>query len=195
MKEIKNTGFLLIAISVFVLSGCSILNQAKSFDRFVKSKFQIQSIAFQKVGDVDVSNGKKLNFQEVIAVTQKFFQKNLSAQVLLTVYVQNPFHQKAAVSGMDWIMEKDGNVISHGQVSKQVIVPGDQETSFPVEAVFNASEVLQSQNIQQVISFITRADGERKFSAMGLTFKVKPWYKLVGKIHKFPGYINIKPVF
>jgi len=193
MKGIKHIGLLLTAFTIFVLPGCSIVNQAKSFDRFVNSKFHIEAVAFQKVGDVDVSNGKKLDFQEVMQVTQKFFQKNLSAQVLLTVQVQNPFPQKAQVSGMDWIMEKDGKEMAHGQVSKPIVVPGNQTVSFPLEAIFNASEVLRSQNIQQIISFFTSKDGEQQFSSLGLTFKVKPWYRLAGKMHKFPGYITIKP--
>lgn len=193
MKKSAAFVVILMACWLIVLPGCSVVYQAKAFDRFVNSRFSLETVTFQKVGGVDVTQGKKLDLGEVMQITRQLFQKKLSAQVLLTIQVHNLYPKKAEVNGMDWIMEKDGKEIARGQMSKPVEVAGYQKDTFALPATFDVSEVLQSQNIQQIISFVTSPEGEKKFQTLGLKFKVKPWYKLAGDIHKFPGYITIRP--
>lgn len=193
MKGIKSISFLLAAFVLLTLSGCSLLNQAKSFDRFVHSKFTLEEASFQKVGGVAVNNGNKPNFAEIMQITGKLLEKKLSAQVLLTIRVENTSDATAAVNGMDWIMVKDTNEIAHGQLTEPVVVKAKQSTTFQVNAIFNASKVLNLTNIQQVVEFFQHPNDTRILNEMGITFKVKPWYKLGGKTHKFPGFVPIKP--
>ncbi|MBN2614979.1 MAG: hypothetical protein JXR71_04735 [Bacteroidales bacterium] len=193
MKGSDKLFFLLATVALLSLSGCSLLNQAKSFDRFVHSTFTLENASFQKVGGVAMNNGNTLNFSQVMQITGKLLEKKLTTQVLLTIRVQNPTEGTAAVNGMDWVMVKDTTVLANGQLTKPVVVKSKQSTTFQVTALFNASKVLNLTNIQQVVEFFQNPNDTRILNEMGITFKVKPWYKLAGKTHKFPGYVPIKP--
>ena len=179
-----------------LLSSCGIVHQSKQIERFTQSKFTVNSMVLESIMGRDVSHVKKasdLNFNDMIEFTAGFYNGNLMAQMLFNIEVNNPSDQEAAISGMDWKLLQKDQVVASGQMNKPVEVAPHGKTSFDLEAEVNLSKILQLNSVDQIFSVLSGKMSPQIIKKLGLVIKLKPYYKLNGKVQKFPGYLTINP--
>lgn len=195
MKTIKYGGLGGLIIVLF-LASCGLISQARKMDRFAHCNFTVNTVTLERVAGVDMSHVKSvsdLNFNEMIALSSGLLSGNLPADILVSVKVINPSADKAAVSGMDWKLLQKQQVIATGQLTKPIAVSGHGRTSFDLPADVNLAKILQLNSVNQILSVMS---GDSKtLKKLGLTIQLKPYYKLDGKIKKYPGYLTITPDF
>lgn len=196
MKTMKYIVLGSLVVVLLSLASCGLISQAREMDRFAHCNFTVNSATMERVAGVDMSHVKSvsdLNFNEMIALSSGLLSGKLPADILLNVEVTNPSADKAAVSGMDWKLLQKQQVIATGQLSKPVAVSGHAHVSFNLPAKVNLAKILQLNSVNQILSIMS---GDSKaLQKLGLTIQLKPYYKLNGKIKKYPGYLTITPDF
>ena len=198
MKTMKFVGLGTLVVVLLSLGSCGLINQAREMDRFAHCNFTINSVALEKVLGVDMSHVKSLsdlNFNQMIALSTGLLDGKLPTDIMLNIEVSNPSSSKAAVSGMDWKLLQKQQVIATGQVDKSMKIAGHAHKPFDIQAKVNLVKVFQLNSMSQIISVMSGNLDSKTLQKLGLTIQLKPYYKLDGKVKKYPGYLTITPNF
>jgi len=195
----RNSLFALpLLILVLFSSSCSLFKQAKEYERFVNSRFAVRDVKVLSIAGIDVSQKGKisdLNFSQMISLGLRFVKGDLPSVILLTVQGQNTAHEKAAISGMDWLLQAKSDTLATGVLNQPVTIPPGETILFPVKVNFNLSKLLKSGSLDQMLKIVLGDGGKTEYEKLGLVLKIKPWYRLGSKIKKSPVYLSIHPEF
>lgn len=198
MKTIKFTGFAGLLLIILSLASCGLVNQARELDRFAHCKFTLNSVALENISGIDMSHVKTvsdLNFTQMIVLSRGLLEGKLLAKVLFSVEVSNPSGSMAAVSGMDWKLLQKQQIIASGELKNPVQVAGHGRSSFYLNAKLNLVKIFQLNSLDQILSVMSGNLDSKTLEKLGITIQLKPYYKLDGKIKKYPGYLTITPEF
>jgi|GEM_PF-478831 len=198
MKTIKFVSLGMLMVVLLSLGSCGLISQAREMDRFVHCNFTINSVALERVAGVDISHVKglsDLNFNQMIALSTGLLNGKLPTDILLNIEVNNPSSGKAAVSGLDWKLLQKKQVIATGQVNKPMEVKRHASKPFDIQAKVNLVKVFQLNSMSQIIRVMSGNLDAKTLQKLGLTIQLKPYYKLDGKVKKYPGYLTITPNF
>lgn len=198
MKTVKYAGLVGFLAIVLSLASCGLVNQARELERFTECKFAVNSVALESISGMDLSHVKKLsdlNFSQIVVLSRGLLEEKLLAKVIFNVEVKNPSGSVAAVSGMDWKLFQKQQVIADGQLNTPVEVAGHGSNSFYLNAKINLVKIFQLNSLDQILSVMSGNVNSKMLEKLGITIQLKPYYKLDGKIKKYPGYLTIKPNF
>ncbi len=195
----KNSLFALsLLILVLFSSSCSLFKQTKEYERFVNSRFSVQEVKVLSIAGIDVSQKGKisdLNFSQMISLGLRFVKGDLPSVIKLTVQGQNTADKRAAISGMDWLLQAKSDTLATGVLNQPVTIPPGETILFPVKVNFNLSKLLKSGSLDQMLKIVLGDGGKAEYEKLGLVLKIKPWYRLGTKIKKSPIYLSIHPEF
>lgn len=183
---------------ILTFSSCSLFKQAKEYDRFVNSHFSILNVRVLSIAGIDVSQIKKtsdLGFEQMITLGLRFVKGDMPSVMEISVKGKNPFSGKAAISGMDWLLQMKSDTLASGTINKKITIPPGETTLFPVKVNLNISRLLESGSLKQIMQVMLGDAGKEEYARLGLVFKIRPWYRSGSKIKKSPVYISIHPKF
>jgi len=179
-------------------SSCSLFKQAKEYDRFVNSRFSIRNVRVLSIAGIDVSQIKKtsdLDFGQMITLGLRFVKGDMPSVMDISVEGKNPFSGKAAISGMDWLLQMKSDTLASGTINRKITIPPGETTLFPVKVNLNISRLLKSGSLKQIMKVMLGDAGKEEYERLELVFKIRPWYRSGSKIKKSPVYISIHPEF
>ncbi len=183
---------------ILTFSSCNLFKQAKEYDRFVNSRFSILNVKMLSIAGIDVSQIKKpsdLDFEQMITLGLRFIKGNMPSVMEISVKGKNPFSGKAAISGMDWLLQMKSDTLANGTINRKITIPPGETTLFPVKVNLNISRLLRSGSLKQIMKAMLGDSGKEEYERLGLVFKIRPWYRSGSKIKKSPVYISIHPKF
>ncbi|MBN2638492.1 MAG: LEA type 2 family protein [Bacteroidales bacterium] len=192
MKVARKIGLYFIMLGLLTLSGCSVLNQVQSFNRFVNGKFKVEKVTIQNIGGIAPDQLNHLNFTAALQIANQLLNHSLKGTLVLKLNVTNPYNEEASVSGLQWEILQKGQVIATGQLNEPVKVEAKGYANFDINAEVNVVEILKLNSLDQIIQLVSRKPDINTIQKLGLSIRVKPWYSMGGTIQRFPGYINIK---
>lgn len=193
----KVFGLALFAL-ILTFASCGLFRQAKEYNRFVNSRFSIQNVRVLSIAGIDVSQIKKtsdLDFEQMITPGLRFIKGDMPSVMEISVKGKNPFSGKAAISGMDWLLQMKSDTLASGTINKKITIPPGETTLFPVKVNLNISHLLKSGSLKQIMQVMLGDSGKEEYERLGLVFKIRPWYRLGSKMKKSPVYISIHPKF
>lgn len=191
-------GLMALLFLTLTFSSCSLFKQAKEYERFVHSRFSIRDVKVLSIAGIDVSQMRKpadLNLRQMITLGLRFIKGDLPSVIKLTVQGQNTEDKKAAISGMDWMLQAKSDTLATGILNKPVTIPPGETVLFPVKANLNISKLLKSSSLNQLLKIIFGNGNKTEYEKLGLVLKIRPWYQLGSKIKKSPVYLSIHPEF
>ena len=187
---------IVLAGGVIFLNSCSVVKQAKAYDRFVQSRFTLTSARLLSVGTVDVSqksNYNQLDFGQIVSLGMQLLKGDLPAVMEIHVKGYNPAQEEASISGTDWILLTGKDTLATGTLNKPLSIPPGKTLQFPVKARFNMGKLLASGSLQQILNVLLSGNSPNAYQKLHLAFKIRPWYRSGKKIKKSPVYITIHP--
>ncbi len=193
----KVFGLVLLAL-ILIFASCGIFRQAKEYDRFINSRFSIRNVKVLSIAGIDVSQIKKpsdLDFEQMITLGIRFIKGDMPSVMEISVKGRNPFSGKAAISGMDWLLQMKSDTLASGTINRKITILPGGTTLFPVKANLNISRLLKSGSLKQIMKVMLGDAGKEEYERLGLVFKIRPWYRSGSKIKKSPVYISIHPEF
>ena len=181
---------------VMGLQSCSVLEQAREYERFIACDFSVAAVDIKELAGIsmaDLDGPDDLGIGQMMTITQRLFSGELPAKIEVGLKATNNNTQKAAITGMEWkAMLKDEELFS-GYIEGEVVVLPNSATTFPVVASIDLMRLLQSDSFQEIGGFIFSPDKKAALRKIGATLKIKPYYKVGDNIQKYPGYLTIEP--
>ncbi len=189
--------FLVVLVSgTAFLNSCSLVKQARAYERFVHSRFTLTGARLLTVGKVDVSQKSdysQLNFSEIATLGMQLLQGSLPAVIELNLEGYNPSQEGASISGTDWILLTGKDTLATGTLNKPLSIPPQKTLRFVVKAGFNLGKLLTSGSLQQILHAFLSGNGNNACNNLHLAFKIRPWYRKGKEVRKSPVYITIHP--
>ncbi len=189
---------LMVFFLILAFSSCNIFNQTREYERFIHSRFSVRNVKVLSVAGIDVSQISRysdLDFGQLITLGTQIVKGNLPSIMEITVEGHNSSSGKAAISGMDWLLQMKQDTLAMGTINRPIVIPPGQSVNFPVKVNFNLSRLIKSGSIEQILKVILENNNEQEFEKLELIFKIRPWYHLGKKVKKAPVYISIHPKF
>jgi hypothetical protein len=185
-----------LVVFILLMSSCSVLEQAKEYERFIACKFSFASVDVKEIAGIsveDFDDPDDLGLGQMMTITQMLFSGRLPAKVEVTLKAENNAQEQAAIAGMDWTaMLKEKELLS-GYVEEAVVVPPSSSATFPVIADIDLMQLLQSESFQDIGAFVFGSKKKEELRKLGVSLKIKPYYKVGSTVKKYPGYITIMP--
>jgi hypothetical protein len=195
MRLIKSIVIPTVFLLMF-LPSCSVLEQAKEYERFINCKFSFYAIDVKEIAGISIEefdNPEDLGLGQMMTITQMLFSGRLPAKIEITLKAENNAGEKAAIAGLDWMaMLKEEELLS-GYVEHAVEVPANASVTFPVITDIDLMRLLQSESFQDIGAFVFGDKKKEELRKLGASLKIKPYYKVGSTIKKYPGYITIMP--
>jgi hypothetical protein len=194
MKRIILLSGLLLALFA---TSCGVLRQTGELGRFAKSRFELVGFHPINIAGVDVSQKhhfSDLNVHEIFQMGKRFFSHDMPSQVALSIHATNPFLKPASIAGLSWIMLLQQDTLASGKVNQAVHIAALAETNFPLVVEFNLVRLMRSGSLDKVINLaLNGSNNADNLQKLGLSIKIKPYYRQGKLIKQYPGYITIKP--
>lgn len=175
---------------------CSVLDQAQEYQRFAQCDFSLKTVKVLDVNGIDVqkiSKPEDIPMLQLMSLSQAVMSGSLPAVISIDLNARNNNTQKASISGMKWkIMLKENEFLS-GVLDQSVEVQGNSQTEFPVKTNIDILKLAQSNSLNQVWDLVFADDKLNALREMGVSFQLKPMYKVGGEVIEHSSYIVIKP--
>jgi hypothetical protein len=178
----------------FFISSCSLLQQAKEYKRFVQCDFSLGSVQIDEIGGINISafeNPEQLGMLAVMSLTQQLFNGSIPSKFTITIKATNNSAEKAAVAGFDWILEKQEEQLLSGTLDQPVEVSPNGENSFTINTEIDILKLFRSKSLDTLLGFVFSDNKEKELSNLGITIRIRPYYKLGSSVHKYPGFLTI----
>lgn len=189
----------MLILSIVFLTGlhsCTVLDQAQEYQRFIQCDFSLYTVRVLDVNGIDVMNISKpedIPFLQLMSLSQTVMSGSLPATISVEFNAKNNQAEKASISGVQWrIMLKEKEFLS-GMLDKSVEVHGNSQTVFPVKTDIDILKLAQSKSLNQVWDLVFATDKKKALQEMGVSFQIKPMYKVAGEVFEYPGFIAINP--
>lgn len=181
---------------LLTFNSCTILEQAKDYERFIHCDFSLSNIQVLEISGVDISslNSKgDISMFDMMAITKQIFSNNFPAKLSIDLKASNKDIQQASIAGLDWKILMDGEELVSGLVDREVMVKPQSSTTFPVIVQVDLMKLLRSESLGKIMAFAFGENQYEEISKLGAEIKIKPYYKTKSGIKKYPGYLTIKP--
>lgn len=185
--------FLLIFI-VSMTTSCSILQQTREYERFVQCDFSLHSFEITELSGIklaDIKTPDKLGMMAIMKLTGELMKGNITGMFKINISAQNYSGKTAAVSGFDWILIKKDQELFSGTMDQPVDIAPHDENIFPMVTEINILKLFDSQSLSTLINFVTSKDKNEVLAKEEIKIRIKPYYRLGSKMHKYPGYLTI----
>lgn len=197
MKKLISLSALLI--TMMLLSGCEILNQAQQMANLTKCEFRLNSVDQLRLAGVNIQQVRQLsdlNFMDAAKITAAAASGgNLPLNFTLNVEVKNPNPATAGLNRLDWILLIDDIEMTTGVNDQRVQVAANGGTAIiPLTIGIDLRQALQGKSADAIANFGLNLAGAGNRPTR-ITLKAKPTIMLGSQTISYPGYLTVQNEF
>lgn len=189
----KRISLVLIAVSVFIMSGCA-LNQRAQVEALGKFNYNVESVQGMRIAGRDISSfdvdGGGISLSSLPGIAMALLTKDLPIEAVVNLQMTNPTSTLTKINEFKYLIEMGGKPLFEGSVNENINLAQGQSVVVPLSFRANLFGVAKEQGIEKVLSDILT----RKSDAF-LALKIKPSVKIGGKNIFYPGYITVDKDF
>lgn len=181
--------FIVCFVSILLMTGCGFTNQKKEIENLTKCKFALEQIDKFELAGVPIDNLLSAGDSDLLKVPKillALMDQRLPLNMRMNVQVENPAKEKASVNTFDYILLFEDVEVANGTMVQPLEVEGGEVKVVPFDIKGDIYELVQSKS-DVFLDFI-KGDSKQKAK---LTLKVKPSFKIAGKLVKSPVFFNI----
>ena len=192
--KIRQLTFTLI-IAVFLLPGCTILEEMVSFSRCEFRLGSVENITLAGINVQQVSSLSDLSTADAARLTGALATGTLPLNLTLNVDIRNPNQARASMNRLDWIMLIDDKQIVQGTSSQRVeIAPNGGISTLPLSIEADLKSALSGKTGDALINFGLNLAGAGN-QPTRITLRAKPFVEVGGREISYPGYLDIENEF
>jgi LEA14-like dessication related protein len=188
MLNVLKKNWLLVLVSISLLSSCGISRQKAQIENLGKCKFDIQSVDSVRVAGTSIQKilkGDGIDLSALPSVALGMLRKNIPLDAVIRLKIENPTLKKAAINQFQYIILFEKKQLAEGIVNQSISLDPGQSTVASVRLNTNIYELINNGDLAGFI-------GSKSNTKKGLfTIKIKPSINVAGKSIFYPGYITI----
>lgn len=188
----KKIGFLLVTITVLMLSGCA-LNQKAQIAALGKFNYDVTSVQNMRIAGRDINSFETdggVSLTNLPGIAMALLTKDLPLEATVNLQMTNPTSTVTKINEFKYLIEMGGKPLFEGSVNENINLAQGQSMVVPLSFRANLFGVAKDQGIEKVLSDIFT----RKSDAF-LALKIKPSVKIGGRNYFYPGYITVDKDF
>ena len=188
----KKIGFLLVAVTLFMLSGCA-LNQKAQIAALSKFNYDVTSVQNMRIAGRDINSfetGGGVSISSLPGIAMALLTKDLPLEATVNLQMSNPTSTVTKINEFKYLIEMGGKPLFEGSVNENINLAQGQSMVVPLSFRANLFGVAKDQGIEKVLSDLFT----RKSDAF-LALKIKPSIKIGGRNYFYPGYITVDKDF
>lgn len=188
----KKIGFLLVTITVLMLSGCA-LNQKAQIAALGKFNYDVTSVQNIRIAGRDINSFETdggVSLTNLPGIAMALLTKDLPLEATVNLQMTNPTSTVTKINEFKYLIEMGGKPLFEGSVNENINLAQGQSMVVPLSFRANLFGVAKDQGIEKVLSDIFT----RKSDAF-LALKIKPSVKIGGRNYFYPGYITVDKDF
>lgn len=188
----KKIGFLLVAVTLFMLSGCA-LNQKAQIAALGKFNYDVTSVQDMRIAGRDINSfetGGGVSISSLPGIAMALLTKDLPLEATVNLQMSNPTSTVTKINEFKYLIEMGGKPLFEGSVNENINLSQGQSMVVPLSFRANLFGVAKDQGIEKVLSDLFT----RKSDAF-LALKIKPSIKIGGRNYFYPGYITVDKDF
>lgn len=181
--------FIVCFVSMLLVTGCGFTNQKKEIENLTKCKFELEQIEKFELAGVPVDNLLSSGNSDLLKMPKillALMDQRLPLNMRMNVQVENPTKEKASVNTFDYILLFEDVEVANGTMVQPLEVKSGEAKVVPFDIKGDVYELIQSKS-DVFLNFI-KGNSNQKAK---LTLKVKPSFKIAGKLVKSPVFFNI----
>jgi LEA14-like dessication related protein len=197
MKKIISIALVLISLSI--VTGCDVLEQARQVTMLTKCEFKLSSVEQLRLAGVNIQHVKKLsdlNMMDAAKITAAAMSGgSLPLNFTLNVEARNPNATAAGMTKLDWILFIDDIQMVSGVNEQRVQIPGNGGTGMlPLTIGIDLKEALKGKSGDAIANFGLNLAGAGN-KPTRITLKAKPTIMVGSQYISYPGYLTIQNEF
>jgi hypothetical protein len=197
MKKIN--AFVAILLTLTLLAGCDILDQARQVAMLSKCEFKLSSVDQLRLAGVNIQQVKKLsdlNMMDAAKITTAALSGgSLPLNFTLNVEARNPNASTAGLTRLDWILFIDDIQMVSGVNEQRVQIPGNGGTGMiPLIIGIDLKQALKGKSGDAIANFGLNLAGAGN-KPTRITLKAKPTIMVGSQYVSYPGYLTIQNEF
>lgn len=197
MKKIVSIAAILL--SLVVMSGCDVLEQARQVAMLSKCEFKLSTVDQLRLAGVNIQQVRSLsdlNMMDAARITTAAAMGgSLPLNFTLNVEVKNPNTTVAGLNKLDWILLIDDIEMVSGINEQRVQIPANNGTAIiPLTIGINLKEALKGRSADAIVNFAMNLAGAGNKPSR-ITLKAKPTIMVGSMPVSYPGYITIQNEF
>ncbi|MBO4282010.1 MAG: hypothetical protein J5873_02305 [Bacteroidales bacterium] len=188
MKKIVFT----LSVLAVLATACGTLKQLSQITNLKNCNFSLKSVESVQVAGINVKNLKSLTATDLVNLAACLSAKKLPVSLGVSVGVENPGTEAAALTRMEWVCTVDDKALANGIVNEKHTIPAQSMVSVPLRVNMDAYELFSSTGVDAVKAFIQSFSAETDNSLSSrVAVKVKPTLTLGSATITFPNYITL----
>jgi hypothetical protein len=197
MKKIISIAIILISLTI--VSGCEILDQARQVAMLSKCEFKLSSVDQLRLAGVNIQHVRKLsdlNMMDAAKITAAAMSGgSLPLNFTLNVEARNPNATTAGMTKLDWILFIDDIQMVSGVNEQRIQIPGNGGTGIlPLTIGIDLKEALKGKSGDAIANFGLNLAGAGN-TPTRITLKAKPTIMVGSQYISYPGYLTIQNEF
>jgi LEA14-like dessication related protein len=185
-------------ISVVLLNGCSVTQQAGQVYNLVNCDFRIRSVDNIYLAGINIQNTaglKNLGMAEMGKIMAAFTKPTFPLTFQLNIDARNPNASPAGLNRLDYIVYIDDIQVTSGVLEQTITIPGNSGiVNIPIQMNVDLKKMLQGKSMDAIVNFGFNLSGQGNKPSR-LLLKLKPSILVGSKMLSYPGYINVKTEF
>jgi len=189
----KMRRLLVLATSVVLVSGCSLLEQFTQMGTFARCQFRLLSVENQAIAGIVIAgkrSARDFQLADGLRLRAALVTATLPLEFTVNVEVQNPNSGTAAMNRMEWILLVDGNELVRGSLDKRVEVAANGTAPMPLQVSVDLRKALSGKSLDAMMTLAFNVAGEGTHPTR-VSLKAKPTIMVAGREMVYPDYITI----
>ncbi|MFH1120142.1 MAG: LEA type 2 family protein [Bacteroidota bacterium] len=197
MKMIR--GFIAISLTLALVSGCEILDQARQVAMLSKCEFKLKTVDQLRLAGVNIQQVNKLtdlNLTDAAKITAAAVSGgSLPLNFTLNVEARNPNASSAGLTKLDWILFIDDIRMISGVNEQRVQIPGNGGTGIiPLTIGIDLKQALKGKSGDAIANFGLNLAGAGN-KPTRITLKARPSIMVGTQSIAYPDYLTIQNEF
>jgi len=196
-KSLGKSLFLTTVIVISLLiSSCGIYRQTREFEHFVHSRFAVKNLQMLSIAGIDVLQKQSVtdfDLTSIVLLGKRFFTQQLPSRMQINIEAANPFDEKAAIAGMDWLLMMKQDTLARGKVNQAVQIPAHGRAVFPLTVTFNLAQLIHTGSLDSILRLmLNKSNRKETLKQSGVRLKIRPYYLRGNKVRKYPAFLSMK---
>ncbi|PKP04337.1 MAG: hypothetical protein CVU14_00450 [Bacteroidetes bacterium HGW-Bacteroidetes-9] len=185
-------------LSLTIISGCDILDQARQVAMLSKCEFKLSSVDRLQLAGVNIQHISKLtdlNIMDAAKITTAAMGSSLPLNFTLNVEAKNPNSATAGMTKLDWILLIDDIEMVSGVNNQRVQIPANGGTAIlPLTIGIDLKQALKGRSADAIANFGLNLAGAGN-KPTRITLKAKPTIMVGSQSIAYPGYLTVQNEF
>ena len=185
-------------LSLSIISGCDILDQARQVAMLSKCEFKLNSVDQLQLAGVNIQHINKLsdlNIIDAAKITTAAMGSRLPLNFTLNVEAKNPNSAAAGMTKLDWILLIDDIEMVSGVNNQRVQIPANGGTAIlPLTIGIDLKQALKGRSADAIANFGLNLAGAGN-KPTRITLKARPTIMVGSQSIAYPGYLTVQNEF